>query len=61
MLEGHMTCNWTKICQKFTKSSELYVATKFDKQNGLFTGVTKDFDSSLLFMLASIGENYKPQ
>ena len=50
-----MTCNGTKICQKFTKSSELYVATKFGKQNGLFTGVTKDFDSSLVFMLASIG------
>ena len=43
MLQGHETTNWTKICPKFTKSSELYVAGKFGKQNGLFTGVTKDF------------------
>ena len=39
----------------------MYVATKSGKQNGLFTGVTKDFDSSLVFMLASIGENFKPR
>ena len=53
MLEGHVTYNWTKICQKFTKSSELFVAAKFGKQDGLFTVVTKVLDSSLVFMLAS--------
>ena len=31
------------LYQKFTKSSEMYVATKFGKQSGLFTRVTNDF------------------
>ena len=39
----------------------MYAATKFGKQNGLFTRVKKDFRSSLVFMLAPISENFKPR
>ena len=53
-LESHVTSKWTKICPKFTKSSKLYVASKLgNKTDCLF------FGSSLVSMLASIGENFK--
>ena len=59
MLESHVTSNWTKICPKFTKGSKLYVASKLGNKTDCLRELQGIFGSSLVSMLASIGENFK--